>query len=307
MSENNDLAAQFEAHRGHLKGVAYRMLGSLAEADDAVQEAWLRLSRSDMSDVANLGGWLTTVVARVCLDMLRARKSRREEGIASEVGASVHDGEAGSHSAIAHGGAFTRDAASDAAQEAEMADSIGLALLVVLQTLAPAERIAFVLHDMFDFSFDEIGPIVGRSSTATRQLASRARRRVQGKASVPEADLAGQRKVVDAFLTASRNGDLNALLAVLDPSVVLRTDRVPAQVDMGKEVRGAADVARFFSGRAQAARPALVNGALGVVVAPQGRLLLVLNVTIAGGRIVALDAIADPERLRDLDLAVLND
>ena len=289
MGEKNDLAAQFEAQRGHLRGVAYRMLGSLSEAEDAVQEAWLRLSRSDISAVENLGGWLTTVVAHVCLDMLRARKAR----VAS--------------AAPSGGDTSTPDAAADAAQEAEMAESIGLALLVVLQTLAPAERIAFVLHDMFDFSFDEIGPIVGRSSTATRQLASRARRRVQGKANVPDVDLAGQRKVVDAFLTASRNGDLDALLAVLDPSVVFRTDRVPAQVRIDKEVRGAADVARFFSGRAQAARPALVNGALGIVVAPHGRLLLALNVTIAAGRIVVLDAIADPARLRDVELAVLDD
>ncbi len=327
MSENNDLVAQFEAHRGHLRGVAYRMLGSLSEAEDAVQEAWLRLSRSDMSEVENIRGWLTTVVARVSLDMLRARKARREEsldspttggvrdaasaraGVASVAGAgvrgdtSIRDGAA--DSAIRSG--TLSHVAADAAQEAELADSIGLALLVVLQTLAPAERIAFVLHDMFDFSFDEIGPIVGRSSTATRQLASRARRRVQGKANVPDADLAGQRKVVDAFLTASRNGDLNALLAVLDPAVVLRADRIPAQVDVGKEVRGAADVAKFFAGRAQAARPALVDGALGIVVAPNGRLLLVMNVTIAGGRIVALDAIADPDRLRSLDLAVLNE
>jgi RNA polymerase sigma-70 factor (ECF subfamily) len=289
MGENNDLAAQFEAHRGDLRGVAYRMLGSLSEAEDAVQEAWLRLSRSDMSAVENLGGWLTTVVAHVCLDMLRARKARGASAAPSNDDTSIPE------------------AAADVAQEAEMADSIGLALLVVLQTLAPAERIAFVLHDMFDFSFDEIGPIVGRSSTATRQLASRARRRVQGKANTPDADLAGQRKVVDAFLTASRNGDLDALLAVLDPSVVLRTDRVPAQVGIGNEVRGAADVAKFFSGRAQAARPALVDGALGIVVAPHGRLLLALNVTIAEGRIVALDAIADPARLRDVELAVLND
>jgi RNA polymerase sigma-70 factor (ECF subfamily) len=309
--ENRDLAVQFEAQRGQLRGVAYRMLGSLSEAEDAVQEAWLRLGRADVSAVENLGGWLTTVVARVCLDMLRARRSRREESLdAREDKAGAHgrttarEGLMSPHGATPGGAA---DITADAAQEHEMADSIGLALLVVLQTLAPAERIAFVLHDMFDFSFDEIAPIVGRSSTAARQLASRARRRVQGRANVPEADLAGKRKVVDAFLTASRNGDLNALLAVLDPGVVLRADHVPAQIDVGKEVRGAADVAKFFSGRAQAARPALINGVLGVVVAPQGRLLLVLNVTMAGGRIVALDAIADPARLRDLDLAVLND
>ena len=293
MSEQNDLASQFEAHRAHLRGVAYRMLGSLTEADDAVQEAWLRLSRADAGEVANLGGWLTTVVARVCLDMLRARKSRRANEVDSRGGAA----EAGEER--------VPDTRATAEEEAEMADSIGLALMVVLRNLAPAERIAFVLHDMFDLSFDEIGPIVGRSSTATRQLASRARRRVQGKAKVPEADLAAQREIVDRFLTASRNGDLDGLLAVLDPEVVLRADRVQLPTGPAHVIQGSENVARFFSGRAQAARPALINGGLGVVVAPEGRLLLVLNVSIENGRIVALEAVSDAERLAKMELAAL--
>jgi RNA polymerase sigma-70 factor (ECF subfamily) len=293
VSEQNDLAAQFEAHRAHLRGVAYRMLGSLSEADDAVQEAWLRLSRAEAGEVTNLGGWLTTVVARVCLDMLRARKARRASE--ADTGADVAESSA----------AAVRDTRSTAEEEAEMADSIGLALMVVLRTLAPAERIAFVLHDMFDLSFDDIAPIVGRSSTATRQLASRARRRVQGTAKVAAPDLAAQRQIVDQFLTASRNGDLDALLAVLDPEVVLRADRVQLPIGPAQVIHGAADVARFFSGRARSARPALINGGLGVVVAPQGRLLLVLNVSIENGRIVALEAISDPERLASLELAAL--
>jgi RNA polymerase sigma-70 factor (ECF subfamily) len=313
MGEENLLAEQFEANRAHLRGVAFRMLGSLSEAEDAVQEVWLRLSRSDTGDVANLTGWLTTVVARVCLDMLRARKSRREvsmdandlERVQGGHLDSAHTDSADINSA--HIASAEPSSAAEAEQEMQLADSIGLALLVVLQTLAPAERIAFVLHDLFDLPFDEIGPILGRSPVATRQLASRARRRVQGKPSVPEADLADQRKVVDAFLTASRSGDLNALLAMLDPDVVVRADRIPAQPGVPSEVRGAANVARFFSGRAQAARPALVDHALGVVVAPQGRLLLALNFTIANGKILAINAITDPARLQKIDLAVLND
>ena len=213
MDEHEWLAEQFEANRTHLRAVAYRMLGSLSEADDAVQEAWLRLSRSDTSGVENLGGWLTTVVARVCLDMLRSRKSRREEPL----GAHVPDP------------MVSREDGIDPEHEALLADSVGLALLVVLETLAPAERVAFVLHDMFDLPFDEIAPIVGRSPTAARQLASRARRRVQGAATVPDADLTRQREVVDAFLAASRGGDFDALLALLDPDVVLRADRAPCR------------------------------------------------------------------------------
>ena len=293
MSATNDLAAEFEAHRSHLRGVAYRMLGSLSEADDAVQEVWLRLSRSDAGEVKSLGGWLTTVVARVCLDMLRARKSRR-----------VNEADTGTAAAEGHE-STVRDTRATAEEEAEMADSIGLALMVVLRNLAPAERIAFVLHDMFDLSFEEIAPIVGRSCVATRQLASRARRRVQGKAKVPEADLADQRQVVDAFLTASRNGDLDGLLAVLDPEVVLRADRVQLPSGGPQVIHGAAEVARFFSGRAQSARPALIDGALGVVVAPHGRLLLALHVSIEHGRIVALEAVSERGRLEKLELSML--
>jgi RNA polymerase sigma-70 factor (ECF subfamily) len=270
------------------------MLGSLSEAEDAVQEAWLRLNRAEPGEVANLGGWLTTVVARVCLDMLRARKTRR-----------ATEGAEQSNDTAESAAAAVRDTRATAEEEAEMADSIGLALLVVLRNLAPAERIAFVLHDMFDLSFDDIAPIVGRSSTAARQLASRARRRVQGKAKLADADLAAQRQLIDQFLTASRNGDLDGLLAVLDPEVVLRADRVQLPAGPGQVIHGAANVARFFSGRAQAARPALVNGKVGVVVAPQGRLLLVLNVSIENGRIAGLEAVSDPDHLAKLELAAL--
>ncbi len=292
MDDHDRLAARFEAHRGHLRAVAYRMLGSLSEADDAVQEAWLRLNRSDPSGVENLGGWLTTVVARVCLDMLRARRSRREEPLEARVPGPI----------------VSRRAGTDPEHEALLADAVGLALLVVLETLAPAERLAFVLHDMFAVPFDEIAPIVGRSPTAARQLASRARRRVRGAATVPDADLARQRDVVDAFLAAARGGDFDALLAVLDPDVVLRADRAAVPSGAPREVRGAAAVAkRAALGGARAAQPALVNGAVGVVVAPRGRLLMVLGFTVSRGKIVEIDAIADPERLRRLDLAVLAD
>ena len=300
MDENEFLAKRFEEHRSHLRAVAYRMLGSLSEADDALQEAWLRLSRSDTSNVENLGGWLTTVVGRVCLDMLRSRRSRREgpleEPLGQPPGARVPQ-------PIASSGDGT-----DPEHEALLADSVGLALLVVLETLAPAERLAFVLHDMFSVPYEEIAPIVGRSSTAARQLASRARRRVQGSAPVPDADLTRQREVVDAFLAAARGGDFDALVAVLDPDVVLRADSGAVPAGASREVRGAAAVAkRAAKGRARAARPALVNGAMGVVVAPRGRLLMVLGFTISGGKIVEIDAIADPARLRQLDLAVLDE
>jgi RNA polymerase sigma factor (sigma-70 family) len=292
MNEHEWLAEQFEAKRTYLRAVAYRMLGELSEAEDAVQESWLRLNRSDTSDITNLGGWLTTVVARVCLDMLRARNSRREEPLdvhAPDRIASYADG-------------------IDPEEEALLAESVGLALLVVLQTLAPAERLAFVLHDTFGVPFDEIAPIVGRSPTAARQLASRARRRVQGAATAPDADRTRQREVVDAFLTAARGGDFDALLALLDPDVVLRTDRAAVPAGASSEVRGGLAVAKQAArGRARAARPALVNGAVGVVVAPRGRLLMVLIFTITGGKIVAIDAVADPARLRQLDLAVLDD
>jgi RNA polymerase sigma factor (sigma-70 family) len=288
MNEKKWLAERFEANQAHLRAVAYRMLGSRTDADDAVQETWLRLSRSDTSDVGNLAGWLTTVVARVCLDMLRSRKSRREEPMDAQLPEPVASTESGGPE-----------------HEALLADSVGLALLVVLDRLTPAERVAFVLHDMFDLPFEEIAPIVARSPAAARQLASRARRRVQGAPTAPEDDPARQREVVDAFLAASRGGDMSALLAVLDPDVVFRAD--PAAVQMGgtAEVRGAAAVAATFKGRAQAARPALVDGAAGLAVVLQGRLRIALGLTIAGGRIIAIDAIADPEHLRQLDIATL--
>ncbi len=291
MDEHDWLAERFEENRTHLRAVAYRMLGSRSEADDAVQEAWLRLSRSDTSGVENLGGWLTTVVARVCLDMLRSRKSRREEPLGAHVPDLI----------------VSREDGIDPEQEALLADSVGLALLVVLKTLGPAERVAFVLHDMFDLPFDEIAPIVGRSPAAARQLASRARRRVQGAATVPDADLTRQREVVDAFLAASRGGDFAALLALLDPDVVLRADRTAVRVGALREVRGAAAVANTFSGRARTAKPALVNGAAGAVWAPGGRPQVVFGFTIIRGKIVGIDMLADHERLRQLDLVVLND
>jgi RNA polymerase sigma factor (sigma-70 family) len=306
MDEQDWLAQRFEANRTHLRAVAYRMLGSLSEADDAVQEAWLHLSRSDTSDVKNLGGWLTTVVARVCLDMLRSRKSRREEPLDEPLGAHVSEP------------IGSREDGIDPEHESLLADSVGLALLVVLETLAPAERLAFVLHDMFAVPFDEIAPIVGRSSTAARQLASRARRRVRGVATVSaDADLTRQREVVDAFLAASRSGDFDALLAMLDPDIVLRADR--AAVDsaasrqasgappLSPELRGTSAVAEAFSGRARAARPALVNGAVGAVWAPRGRPRVVFGFTIAHGKIARIDILADPARLRRLDLILLDD
>src|SRR3989454_5455360 len=279
MDDRGWLATRFEENRTHLKAVAYRMLGSVSEAEDAVQDAWLRLSRSDTSGVENLDGWLTTIVARVCLDMLRSRKSRREEPLGAQAPEMI----------------VSREEGVDPEREALLADSVGLALLVVLETLAPAERVAFVLHDMFDLPFDEIAPIVGRSPTAARQLASRARRRVQGAAMVTEPDLARQRKVVDAFLAASRGGDFDALLAVLDPDVALRADRAAVQTGASGEVRGAAAVARTFAGRAKEAQPALIDGAAGLVWAPGGRPRVVFGFTIEHGKIVAIDMIADRE------------
>ena len=278
MSEQQKLAEQFEEHRTHLRSVAYRMLGSLAEAEDAVQEVWFRLSRSDTSAVENMRAWLTTVVARVSLDMLRSRQSRREEPAEADV-------------ETRHGGA-------DPEQEALLADSVGLALLVVLDTLDPAERLAFVLHDMFGVSFEEIARIVNRSSLAARQLASRARRRVQGKPAVTHRDVARQREIVDAFLAASRRGDFEGLLAVLDPDAVLR--------GAGGEVRGAAAIAaQAVKNGARAARAALVDGSIGLIIAPRGRLLMVVTFTIAEGRITAMDAIADRDRLARIPLAIL--
>jgi RNA polymerase sigma-70 factor (ECF subfamily) len=285
MDEKKFLADRFEANRAHLRAVAYRMLGSAAEADDAVQQAWLRLARSDTSDVDNLGGWLTTVVARVSLDMLRSRKSRREETIDAHTPEPVASDEPG--------------------RDMMMAESIGLALLVVLDTLPPAERVAFVLHDMFDLPFEEIAPIVGRSATAARQLASRARRRVQGKTEVPNPDLEKQRRVVEAFLAAARAGDFEALLTMLDPDAVFRADATAAQMGGITELRGAAAVAQSFKGRAQAAKPALVDGALGVTVAFGGQLRIVLGLTFANGKIAAIEAIADPARIAAFDVEPL--
>jgi RNA polymerase sigma-70 factor, ECF subfamily len=290
MNEHNLLAEQFEAHRPHLRGVAYRMLGSQSEADDAVQEAWLRLSRSGTTGVENLGGWLTTVVARVCLDMLRSRKSRHEESL---------EAQASQPAAI-------RESRPDSGNETLLADSVGLAMLVVLETLAPVERVAFVLHDMFDIPFDEIASIVGRSPTAARQLASRARRRIRGRTQVHQIDLVRQREIVDAFLAASRGGDLQALVSLLDPDVVARADSVAVRRGATPEVRGSEAVARAVKGRALAARPALVNGSAGIVVAPRGKLLFVICLKFKQGKIAEFDVIAAPERLRKLDLAVLD-
>ncbi len=293
--QHNTLADRFEAERSHLRAVAYRMLGSLAEADDAVQECWLRLSRADTSSIENLGAWLTTVVGRVCFDMLRARQSRREESLEESHG----DYEPASES-------NTRpENVIDPEEEALLADSVGLALLVVLDRLNPAERLAFVLHDLFDIPFEEIAPIVNRSPAATRQLASRARRRVQGAGAILDADLAVQRTVVNAFLAASRAGNFEALLTLLDPEVVYHADRTAVEAGATAEVRGAASVARHYLGRAQLARPVLVNGAVGAVVAPRGRLWVTLQFTIKAGKITEISAIADPAHLRQLELALL--
>jgi RNA polymerase sigma factor (sigma-70 family) len=291
MTEHEWLAERFETHRARLRAVAYRLLGSLSDADDAGQETWLRLSRADTSGVSNLGGWLTTVVAHVCLDMLRSRSSRREEPL----------------DARGPEPAERREMGNNPEQEAIMAESVGLALLVVLDRLGPAERLAFVLHDMFAVPFEEIATIVGRSPAAARQLASRARRRLHGPAAVPDADRARQHELVDAFLAASKGGNLDALLALLDPDVVLRADHVAVRAGAASETRGAAAVATFFMGRAQVARSVLVNRSVGVVVAPRGRLFLVLRLTFTDGKVAAIAAIGDPAHLQQLDLAVLND
>jgi RNA polymerase sigma-70 factor (ECF subfamily) len=276
------LLERFEADRRRLRAVAFRMLGNAAEAEDAVQETWLKLSRADVSAVGNLGGWLTTVVARVCLDMLRARRSRREEPLAPETGAEAED---------------------DPERDIALADSVGAALMVVLDRLTPAERLAFVLHDLFDMPFEEIAPIVGRSVEAARQLASRARRRVRGgDAPDPTAE---RKRIIEAFLTASRGGDMTGLLSLLDPDVVLRADAVAARLGGQAELRGSASVAAFFSGRAQAAKAALLDGVVGVSVAPGGKLLVVMEVEIRDGRIAGIAAIADPERLQAMDVEAL--
>ena len=291
MGDDEFLAERFEEHRAHLRAVAYKMLGSLSEAEDAVQESWLRLSRTDTSEVENLRAWLTTVVARVSLNVLRSRRTRREEPLDVRVPDPV----------------VSRDDGTQPEHEALLADSVGLALLVVLETLAPAERLAFVLHDMFGVPFDEIAGMVDRSPAAARQLASRARRRVQGAAPVPDADLAGQRKVVDAFFAAARDGDFDALVAVLDPDVVSRGDGGPGASVVTRGAREVAARALTFARLSPFVRPALVNGAAGAVVAPRGEPFSVMGFTVVGGRIVEIDAITDPERLRELDLAVLDD
>jgi RNA polymerase sigma factor (sigma-70 family) len=294
MDENEWLAERFEEHRTHLRAVSYRMLGSLSEADDAVQEAWIRLNRSDTSGVENLRAWLTTVVARVCLSMLRSRRSRREEPLGVHMPDPV----------------VSREDGVDPEYEALLADSVGLALLVVLETLSPAERLAFVLHDMFAVPFDEIAPMVGRSPTAARQLASRARRRVQDAAPAPDADLASQREVVDAFFAAARGGDFEALVAVLDPDVVVRSDGGAERPGVSAVVHGARAVAEralTFARLSPFVRPALVNGVAGVVVALRGQPFSVMAFTVRGGKIVAIDGLADPTRLRELDLAGLDE
>jgi RNA polymerase sigma-70 factor (ECF subfamily) len=278
----------FEKHRPHLRGVAYRMLGSLTEADDAVQEAWLRMDRTDVADIRNPRGWLTTVVARVCLDMLRARSARPEEPLDEAKAIAAPD-------------------AVDPEQEAVLADAIGVALLVVLQTLSPAERLAFVLHDMFDLPYAEIASIVGRSENTAAQLASRARRRVRGKTPEPATDVARQRRLVDAFLAAARDGDFDALLTVLDGDVVLHVDAAAAGTPT--TIRGAQAVAanaRAFSANARFAESALVDGAVGIVVAPKGKLALVLRFSVAGDKITEIDIDADPAHLSRLSLAVLD-
>lgn len=283
MHADDLLAERFEAHRPHLRAVGYRMLGSVSEADDAVQETWLRLSRADIGDVDNLGGWLTTVVSRICLDALRSRRSRREESLDTRLPDPIVIGENG----------------VDPEHETLLADSVGIALLVVLDTLTPAERVAFVLHDMFAVPFDLIAPVVDRTADATKMLASRARRRVRGSATTPDADVARQREVVDAFQAAARGGGFEALVAVLDPDVVLRVDRAEGL----SVVRGAAAVASqalTFARLAPAARPVLVNGAAGVVSVVDGEVLGVMAFTIAGGRIVGIDILADPARITGL-------
>jgi RNA polymerase sigma factor (sigma-70 family) len=289
MNERDYLAERFEEHRTHLRAVAYRMLGSVSEVDDAVQEAWLRLNRTETTGIDNLGGWLTTVVARVCLDMLRSRQSRREEPLTPDAPEPIATGTQG----------------SSPEDEALLADSVGLALLVVLDRLTPAERLAFVLHDMFAVPFEEIAPIVGRSAEAARQLASRARRRVRGRAAAPDPDLAGQREVVEAFMAALRRGDFEGLLAVLDPDLVVRADMPGGP----SEIRGAtvwAKGAVAYGHLAQLTRPALVNGAVGVVVAPRGKLVRALRFTIVNGRITELEVIGNPTRLGELDVSIVD-
>ncbi|MFE7793394.1 sigma-70 family RNA polymerase sigma factor [Streptomyces sp. NPDC057460] len=293
MDDSALLTERFEEHRSRLRAVGYRMLGSLSEADDAVQETWVRLDRAGAGGVENLAGWLTTVVARVCLNMLRAREQRREEPLEMRMPDPVISHEDG----------------VDPEQEALLADSVGLAMLVVLESLTPVERLAFVLHDMFAVPFDEIAPMVEKTPAATRQLASRARRRVQGGAPGPDPDLIRQREAVDAFFAAARDGDFDALVAVLDPDVVLRSDGGAAGVRHTAVLHGAQTVAGqalTFGQLSPFARPALINGAAGVVVVAHGRPLSVMAFTVTDGRTVAIDVLSDPERLRQLDLTVLD-
>ena len=291
MDDNQWLAARFEEHRAHLRAVAYRMLGSRSEADDAVQDAWLRLNRTDATEIENLGGWLTTVVARVSLNVLRSRRTRREEPLGPHVPDPIID----------------RADGTDPEHEALLADSVGLALLVVLETLTPAERLAFVLHDMFSVSFEDIARMLERSPEAARQLASRGRRRVSGAAPPPDTDLDRQREVVEAFYAAARRGDFDALVAVFDPDVVLRAD-AGAVPGLSREVRGAETVASqalMFSRLDLDLHPALVNGAAGVVATRDGKPFSVMACTVRGSRIAEMDILADPERLKSLDLTVL--
>jgi len=287
------LVQRFEENRTHMRAIAYRLLGSVNEAEDAVQEAWIRLIRYDTRDVENLGGWLTTVVSRVCLDMLRARASRREESIGEHAPEPVAN----------------RQVGGDPEQETLLADSVGLALLVVLDRLAPPERLAFVLHDIFAVPFAEIANILGRSTVSARQLASRARRRIQGSTPASPGHLASQRRVVDAFLSALRAGDLDGILAVLDPDVVRRADHVAVPSAADREITGAALVAKEALSHVkevQFARPAIVDGSVGIILAPRGQLFTVIRCTVTAGKIVEMDVIADPDRLRQLELAVLD-
>ncbi|WP_043626216.1 RNA polymerase sigma factor SigJ [Nonomuraea candida] len=293
MNPHDLLAVEFEGHRPHLRAVAYRMLGSLSEAEDAVQEAWLRLARSDSGDIDNLGGWLTTVVGRVCLDLLRARKTRREESLEDRLPDPV----------------VSRVDAADPEQEVLLADSVGLALLVVLESLSPAERLAFVLHDMFGLPFEQIAPIVDRTPATAKKLASRARQRVRGAAPSPDPDPADQRRVVDAFLAAARGGDFEALVSILDPDVVLRADGGVLTNGL-KVIRGVAAVAGQLAtfqrmATSAAAHPALINGLAGLVNTIDGRLISVMSFTVSEGRIAAIDILSDPDRLSRLDLAGL--
>jgi RNA polymerase sigma-70 factor (ECF subfamily) len=295
MNENEGLTSQFEEHRSQLRAIAYRMLGSLSEAEDAVQETWLRLNRTNSNEIQNLGGWLTTVVSRICLNILRSRKTQHEQPLPEPASSNEEQD------------LISRDRASDPESEAVMADSVGLAMLVVLETLSPAERVAFVLHDVFEAPFEEIAPIVDRTPAATRQLASRARRRVQGSTTTPDIDLARQREVVDAFLAAARSGDFETLVTLLDPDIVFTSDNDAMFAGAAEGVRGVSAVARLAArSGAVAALPALINGSAGVVIAPMGRLIMVLKLSFADGTITGIEAIGDPTRLDQLEISVLS-